>query len=309
MPVQLQIPEWEWWIVWYFFLGGIAGGAYFTSAIIELVGGPQDRPIARMGYYIAFPLAVVCGLLLTLDLGRPASFWHMLVYSRTFLPWPVWDSPISVGAYALLVFGLFSFLSFVDALVETGRLPWAPLREKYSGLPRKIYSLLGALSGFFLASYTGVLLATTHLPAWSTNPLLGALFLASGASTGMAAVGLGLASSLRSGQALNRDWIGEGWARLKQADNVALIVEIVLLVLFLALLGAAAWPLLSGVNGVLLIGGVLILGLAIPLAMQLRGGSRRIKTSTSPTVLVLVLILLGGLIMRTVIVMGGQGLL
>jgi formate-dependent nitrite reductase membrane component NrfD len=301
MPVQLQIPEWEWWIVWYFFLGGIAGGAYFTSAIIELVGGPQDRPIARMGYYIAFPLAVVCGLLLTLDLGRPASFWHMLVYSRTFLPWPVWDSPISVGAYALLVFGLFSFLSFVDALVEAGRLPWAPLREKYSGVPRKIYSLLGALSGFFLASYTGVLLATTHLPAWSTNPLLGALFLASGASTGMAAVGLGLA--------LNRDWIGEGWARLKQADNVALIVEIVLLVLFLALLGAAALPLLNGVSGILLIGGVLILGLAIPLALQFRAGFRHIRTSTSPTVLVSALILLGGLIMRMVIVMGGQGLL
>jgi formate-dependent nitrite reductase membrane component NrfD len=300
---------WEWWIVGYFFLGGIAGGAYVTSAIIEIVGGPEDRPIARMGYYIAFPLALVCALFLTLDLGQPVRFWHMLVYSKTLLPWPKWDSAISVGAYALLFFGLFSFLSFLDALVETGRLPWAPLRAKYSGAPRILYSLLGALSGFFLASYTGVLLATTHVPAWSTNPLLGALFLASGASTGMAAIGLGLALSARSRQALNRDWIGEGWARLKQADNVALILEIVLLVLFLALLGAAAWPLPRGVNGVLLIGGVLILGLVIPLALQFRAGIQGAKTSTSPTVLVSALILLGGLIMRMVIVMGGQGLL
>jgi formate-dependent nitrite reductase membrane component NrfD len=300
---------WEWWIVGYFFLGGIAGGAYVTSAIIELVGGPEDRPIARMGYYIAFPLALVCALFLTLDLGQPVRFWHMLVYSKTLVPWPKWDSAISVGAYALLLFGLFSFLSFLDALVETGRLPWAPLRATYSGAPRKIYSILGALAGFFLASYTGVLLATTHVPAWSTNPLLGALFLASGASTGMAAIGLGLALSTRSGQALNRDWIGEGWARLKQADNVAMILEIVLLVLFVALLGAAAWPLLRGVNGVLLIGGVLILGLVIPLAMQFRAGSRGAKTSTSPTVLISALVLLGGLIMRVVIVMGGQGLL
>jgi formate-dependent nitrite reductase membrane component NrfD len=309
MVGQLQIPMWEWWIVGYFFLGGIAGGAYFTSAVIELVGQPEDRPIARMGYYIAFPLALLSGLFLTLDLGLPLRFWHMLVYSRTLLPWPVWDSPISVGAYALLFFGLFSFLSFVDALVETGRLPWAPLREKYSGTPRKIYAVLGALSGFFLASYTGVLLATTHLPAWSTNPLLGALFLASGASTGMAAVSLGLA--------LNRSRVGEGLVDLKQADNVALIVEIVLLALFLALLGAAARPLLSGVSGILLIGGVLVLGLAIPLAMQFRSGFRRVEsrsesylaTSTRLTVLVSLLILIGGLIMRTVIVMGGQGLL
>ena len=100
---ELQIPLWEWWIVFYFFVGGIAGGAYFTSAIIELVGGPEDRPTARMGYYIAFPLALLSGLFLILDLGRPERFWHMVVYSKTFLPWPVWDSPISVGAYGLLV--------------------------------------------------------------------------------------------------------------------------------------------------------------------------------------------------------------
>jgi formate-dependent nitrite reductase membrane component NrfD len=305
MIEELQIPLWEWWIVGYFFVGGIAGGAYFTSAILELVGRPEDRPIARMGYYIAFPLSLVCALFLILDLGQPERFWHMVVYSKTFLPWPKWDSPISVGAYALLFFGLFSFLSFVDALVETGRLPWAPLREKYSGAPRKVYALLGAISGFFLASYTGVLLATTHLPIWSTNPLLGALFLASGASTGMAAVGLGLV--------LDRGWMSVaslgGWSRLKQADNMALILEIVLLVLFLALLGAAALPLISGVNGVLLIGGVLILGLIIPLTMQFRTAFRGSKTSTSLTVLVSALILIGGLILRTVIVMGGQGLL
>jgi formate-dependent nitrite reductase membrane component NrfD len=298
---DMQIPLWEWWIVGYFFLGGIAGGAYFTSTILELVGRPQDRAIARMGYYIAFPLALVCALFLVLDLGHPLRFWHMVVYSKTFLPWPKWDSPISVGAYALLFFSLFSFLSFLDALVETGRLPWAPLREKYSGVPRTIYSILGALSGFFLASYTGVLLAVTHIPTWSTNPLLGALFLASGASTGMAAVGLGLA--------LGRDRLGEGWARLKQADNVALIIEIVLLVTFLALLGAAARPLLSGVNGILLIGGVLILGLILPLALQFRAGFQGQKASTSLTVLGSALILLGGLLMRTVIVMGGQGLI
>ena len=298
---NLQIPLWEWWIVGYFFLGGIAGGAYFTSAMIELLGRPEDRPIARMGYYIAFPLALLSGLFLILDLGQPGRFWHMLVYSKTFLPMPKFDSPISVGAYALLFFGLFSFLSFVDALIETGRLPWAPFREKYSGLPRTIYSIIGAISGFFLASYTGVLLSTTHMPVWSATPLLGALFLASAASTGMAAVGIGLAVS--------RAQLGEGWARLKQADNLALILEIVLLVLFVILLGAAARPLLSGMNGILLVGGVLILGLLIPLAMQFQAGFKGVKTSLGLSMFVSALILLGGLIMRMVIVLGGQGLL
>ncbi len=296
MPGELQIPLWEWWIVLYFFAGGIAGGAYFTSAVVELVGRPEDRPIARMGYYIAFPLSLVCAVALIADLGRPERFWHMIVYSKTLLPWPKWDSPISVGAYALLLFGAFSLLSFLDALVETGRLPWAPLREKYSGAPRMVYSILGGLNGFFLASYTGVLLATTHLPAWSSNPLLGALFLASGASTGMAAIALGLV--------LTKVDVGEAWAKLKQADNVAMIVEIVLLVVFVALLFASGSG-LSGLNLVLLIGGVLVVGLILPLTMQWR----KAKATANATIGVSALVLLGGLVMRAVIVMGGQGLM
>ena len=301
MPTELQIPDWEWWIVFYFFFGGIAGGAYFTSAVIELAGGPEDRPIARMGYYIAFPLSVICAILLTLDLGRPRRFWHMIVYSKSLLPWPKWDSPISVGSYALLIFSIFAFLSFVDALIETGRLPWAPLREKYSGTPRLIYSVIGAIFGFFLAAYTGVLLTTTHLPVWATNPLLGALFLASGASTGMAAIALGLI--------LSKTDVGASWAKLKQADNVALILEIVLLIAFVALLGTAAGFLLSGFSGILLIGGVLIIGLIVPLVIQFRAGFQGIKSPANMTLLVALLILVGGFLMRTVIVMGGQGLL
>lgn len=301
MDYQLQIPLWEWWIVFYFFFGGIAGGAYFTSAIIELVGGPEDRPIARMGYYIAFPLVIICGILLILDLGEPLRFWHMVVYRETFLPWPVWDSPMSVGSYALLFFGLFSFLSFIDALIETGRLPWAPLRQKYSGTPRLIYSIIGALFGFFLASYTGVLLATTHLPAWANNPLLGALFLASGASTGMAAIALGLI--------LSKIDVGASWAKLKQADNVAMILELILLIAFVALLGAAASYLLSGLAGILLIGGVIILGLLVPLFLQFRAGFMGVKSPVNITLLTAILILIGGFLMRVVIVLGGQDLL
>src|SRR5574341_364706 len=290
MPGELQNPMWEWWIVLYFFVGGVAGGAYFTSAVVELVGRPQDRPIARMGYYIAFPLSLVCAIALIADLGRPERFWHMIVYSQTFLPWPKWDSPISVGAYALLLFGGFSFLSFLDALVETGRLPWAPLREKYTGTPRMIYAILGGITGFFLASYTGVLLAHTHLPAWADTPLLGALFLASGASTGMAAIALGLV--------LTKVDAGEAWARLKQADNVAMIVEVVLLIALLVVLGAAAGPYLSGLSGILLIGGTLIVGLIVPLAMQFRSGFQGLKTSANLTLATSLLILIGGLIMR-----------
>lgn len=297
----IQIPLWEWWIVWYFFLGGIAGGAYFIATLVELVGSEADRPIARMGYFIAFPLILLCAVCLILDLGRPERFWHMMVYRKTLLPWPNWDSAISVGSYAVGIFGLFSFLSFLDALVESGRLPWAPLRQKYSGTPRRIYAVLGAIAGFFLASYTGVLLSTTHIPTWANTPLLGALFAASALSTGAAAIAFVLA--LRGYKS------GEGWSKLKRTDNWAMIFEIIVLVAFLGLLGAAATPLLEGINALLLLGGTGLLGLLIPLALQWRSGFGNQHTSPSLTLLTSLLILLGGFVLRTVIVMGGQRLL
>ncbi len=289
---ELQIPLWEWWIVGYFFLGGIAGGAYFTSAIIEMVGGPDDQPIARMGYFIAFPLALVCGLFLVLDLGQELRFWHMIVYSKTFLPWPVWDSPISVGAYALLFFSFFTFLSFVDAIVRPKR--------SYSNLLRKIYAIPGAFFGFFIASYTGVLLAVTHLPIWENTPVLGALFATSAASTGMAAIALGLA--------LTRVDMSGSWAKLKQADNMAMILELLLLIVFLMWLGSAALPIITGLNGILLIGGTMLVGLLIPLLLQSRSGFQKAKTGAGLTMFAALLILIGGFLMRMVIVMGGQGL-
>jgi formate-dependent nitrite reductase membrane component NrfD len=301
MPGDLQIPHWQWLIVSYFFVGGIAGGAYFCAALVELAGQPEDRPIARMGYYIAFPLSLVCASLLIADLGRPESFWHMLVYSRTWLPWPKWDSPISVGAYALLFFGLFSFLSFADMLVETGRLPWAPLRLKYGSLPRRVYAVLGAFFGFFLASYTGVLISTTHLPMWSFTPMLGALFLASAASTGIAAIGLGLALARTS---LSRTSL----AALLRADNLAMVIEIVLLAVFVALVTGSGFQ-WSLVNLGLLIGGTLIVGLLVPLALQFNRGRQATQSTLGLTVLVASLVLLGGFVLRAAIVMGGQGLL
>ena len=42
-------PEWHWYIVWYFFLGGIAGGAYALGTLLRLVGIRRTKaPRARL---------------------------------------------------------------------------------------------------------------------------------------------------------------------------------------------------------------------------------------------------------------------
>ena len=168
---MLKPPGWEMMIVWYFFLGGIAGGAYFTAAIADNFGSARDGRVARIGYLLALPLTGACGLLLIADLGVPTRFLNMM---RTF---KFWD-PMSIGAWAVGVFGLFTFVSSVLSFVLG-----AGDRAPPQGRPRRACS-----SGSSWPATPACCSSATALPFWSDARLMGALFLASGASTGMAAI-------------------------------------------------------------------------------------------------------------------------
>jgi formate-dependent nitrite reductase membrane component NrfD len=293
----LQPPNWEVWIVLYFFVGGIAGGAYFVSALVDLFGGREDRPIVRIGYYLSLPLVLLSALFLIVDLGRPERFFHMIFDVGAGGLSLKLQSPMSTGAYALFFFGVFSFLAVVDALIEEGRLPWQGLRRAYQGPIRTVLVVLGGLFGLYIATYTGVLLSVTHLPLWANSPLLGALFGASAVSTGLASIALILVAAGADP--------GASWDKLKRADNWAIVLEAVFLVLLLLTLGSAATALLQGTSA-LLLALVVLAGLALPLVLHLIPGMARGSGAIATTAL---LVLVGGLLLRTVIVLGGQGLL
>jgi formate-dependent nitrite reductase membrane component NrfD len=269
-------PHWELMIVWYFFLGGIAGGAYFTAAIADNFGGARDRAVARAGYLVALPLVAACGLLLIADLGVPTRFLNML---RTL---KFWD-PMSLGAWVVGVFGLFTFVSAL--------LSFSPSAST-AALRRKI-GLVGIVFGFFLASYTGVLLSNSALPFWRDARLMGALFLASGASTGIAAITLVLWVTGQS--------TGDGWRKVKRADRLSMIVELVLLVALMALLGVAAKPLFSGHVATLFWGGLVGLGLVVPLVLDVVAHRAR-----GVGALAAALVLIGGFVLRYVVLMSVQ---
>jgi formate-dependent nitrite reductase membrane component NrfD len=96
---------------------------------------------------------------------------------------------------------------------------------------------------------------------------------------------------------LSGDSAGEGFEKIKRADRFAIVFEMAVLVLFLALLGGAAAPLLSGHLAPLFWGGLVAVGLIIPLLLDLTGGLR------VPAVIPAVLVLVGGFVLRYVIVM------
>lgn len=296
-------PEWGWYITFYFFVGGIAGGAFFLASLLLMFGGPQDRPIVHLGYYTAFVGAIISGALLTLDLTRPLRFWHMLIESNTGQPiFKAW-SPMSVGAWGLLLFGFFAFLATVGSLAEEGRITWVPIRKAstvaFARPLAVLVGILGSLMGFFLAGYTGVLLSVTNRPLWADSNFVGALFLISATSTGAACLLL-LARWRGSGHPSSIHW-------LSRIDRGALGLELLALIVFVVslrtVLGSVA-PAWLGAWGAVLALGVVGLGILAPLAMEARAGGRVDRRLATAAVLVLV----GGLLLRAAIIFSSEGI-
>jgi protein NrfD len=286
-------PEWRWFIVAYFFLGGLAGGSYFLATLLGRFGTERDRPLVRLGYLVAFPIVCLCGLVLTVDLGRPERFWHMLVQSQTLRPMLKTYSPMSSGAWVILLFSGCALVSFAATLAERGRPDWALLRL---GGPAtrfgRLVSGVGAILGLYLAGYTGVLLSVTNRPIWADTTLLGLTFLTSAASTSAALLIL-----LGAWSGVSRDRLH----RLERFDCSALVLEILAIAALIASLGRIAIVWVSG-WGVLLAATILV-GIALPLLLD-----RRRPATNRPVWIAPALVLLGGLALRAVIVLSSDRL-
>jgi formate-dependent nitrite reductase membrane component NrfD len=288
-------PNWEWLVILYFFVGGLAGGSYFLAVLLDFFGTPADRPLARLGYYVALPAIAVGGILLTLDLGRPERFWHMLFQSARGLPMFKPWSPMSMGSWALLAFGGFALLGFLAALAEAGRLRWPGLRSlRPPHILGSVIAVLGGLLGFFVAGYTGVLLQVTNRPLWADTPLLGMLFVVSAASISAAALVLLGARRWR---------LTPGWHALERLDAWSLVLEFLVLCALTVSLGGVARVWLSG-WGLLLVLGPVLLGMIVPLLLHWR--RPRLGGDLAP-VASAALVLLGGFLLRVVIVLSSEG--
>ena len=299
MNLFVADPDWGVWIVAYFFFGGIAAGAYLLACLVEWFGTDDDARFARVAHWFAFPLVLLCALFLVVDLGRPERFWHMVLksevvkqafadgfpFSRAGWEWAShgimvkpW-SPMSLGSHALGLFGLCSAVSFFVAV----RPQWRVVRWVNRPWLLHIVRAVGAVTAFYVASYTGSLLSATNQPVWSDTVWLSALFLASSVSTGLAAI------------LLVARWrnVGTPDARhtFESADRWAIGLEAALLVVFLASLGPILEPMLLTVSGVLLVFGTAVLGLVLPLAVHHRAAAAAAAC-----------VLVGGLCLRTGVV-------
>jgi formate-dependent nitrite reductase membrane component NrfD len=272
-------------VVFYFFIGGLASAAQFLSTVIDFLGRREDRPVTRAGRYLALAGALASPPLLIADLHTPQRWYNMLrIYRST--------SPMSIGSWALTSFGLFSGLTAVGQAVSD-LFGW-----KIGAWAARLTSLPAALAGGVVSIYTGTLLAATSNPLWSSAfPFLSSLFASSAASTATAALTLSTAASTPPATRRRLTWFA--W--------ISGLVELVYALLVDRKLRRrqmagyldrhpipAAWHV-----------GVLGLGILAPLAVHtvelVRGReSRRLST------LAALLTLLGGLLLRAVFIFSGN---
>lgn len=282
----------------YLFLAGIAGGAFLTASLTDLFSKNQHSKVIRSGAYIAV-VAIILGLgLLVLDLGRPPSFWKLLLNVNM-------ESVMSIGVFIVsgftalsVVYGylIWSTSAAQKAILLTSANTEVAATSVVQGIRvfRKPVAALGILFSIATATYTGFLLsAVTTNNFWNTGlfgikaiPFLPILFLVSATSAGLAATLIGA-------------FRGEDLTAYKKIDMVLIIVEIVLI----SILYLSVKPIFfSGSMGALFWLGVVSVGLIVPLLLSIYGIAKH-KNVILP---VCGMVVIGGLSLRYFVVYTGQ---
>lgn len=296
--VDPTLHVWGWEIPVYLFLGGMAAGTLFLSALMWSRQGPRSRTARLLPFAAPVLLALGMGALF-LDLANKLHVFRFYLAFR-------WTSPMSWGAWILLVvfpvailFGIATLAEEdVEALARRAPglaaavrrvRPWAAARAR--GL--RMAAAVGAVG---LGGYTGVLLSALGARALWGSALLGPLFLVSGISSGAA-----LAMLLPVHP--------EERAFLGRADLHAMWLELALIAFFLV--GLATGGEASRAAADLVLGGpytgpfwalVVIAGLVVPSAMELL--ERRLHLAA--TAVAPALVLAGGFALRWILVAAGQ---
>jgi protein NrfD len=326
--IDPHLAVWSWEIPVYLFFGGLVAGMMILAgmAMLRIARGEDERSFFSLQTPLLGFVLINLGMgALFLDLTHKLYVWRVYV---AFEP----TSPMSWGSWLLIVvYGVLlasALIRLPEAWTWLGRqVP--SLRTWSDGLlarPTLVTALAWAniLLGVGLGIYTGILLNTmVARPLWN-SAILGPLFLFSGLSAGAAMVHL--ASVVRGRNPAPEGMLGGAMAAMCQplggtlpekrtvdslirADIAFLAIELVLIGLLLANLytstashATAAALIVSGPYAWAFWGGIVGLGILVPLVLQGLELGRRIPHTVVPALLVLA----GGFTLRWVMVNAGQ---
>ncbi len=301
-------------VIAYLFMAGLGAGALTTSASVLLRGGPTGKyfNVARYGAFIA-PIPVALGsALLVFELGSfQAGHWFRFLNLYTVINL----SPMSIGTWLLTLFLGVSLLYAFTFLK-----PAAAPGDDQDAL-RRMSAYVGIPLGIGVALYTGVLLgAMPARPFWN-SPVLAMLFFLSSLSTGVASIILvrALLHRKHASPQAEADFHESGYL-LSATDTLLIGLELMAIFLFIMYAHLTIGSVREAIT-VLLAGGqlahlfwlwVVVIGLVVPALIELALLMPRIVHGRSyrshrlVEILVPVVVLIGGFMLRYVVVIAGQ---
>lgn len=302
-------------VILYLFLGGMGAGAGAVSASIFLRSGgggelaASNFRFARWGALIA-PILVIVGTgMIIFELGS-FQVGNYFRFINLFLTINL--SPMSIGSWVL---GLFILVSLVYAYTFIGKN--AEPGDELHNL-RKMLAWAMVPLGVGVALYTGILLgAMPARPFWN-SPILAMLFMVSALSTGVAAILL-VRAILGHKHVVNDASFGQHSYLLSSSDMLLIGLEIVVIFLFVMYahltignVESAVAVIMGGELTTLFWFGFVVLGLLLPAAIELKYVmptllyQKQFTIPRSMEILICVLVLVGGFMLRYIVVIAGQ---
>lgn len=308
--------NWGLLVILYFYLAGIGAGVVTVSSSVLLRGGGggfggDHFTLARYGAILG-PIPLILGTtLIVFDLGRPDRALNLFKVINL--------SPMNIGSWLLLVFiwiSIFYALAFAPSF-------WPQLKRLSERLApvRAALAWINVPLGISVAVYTGIMLgAMPARPLWNT-PLLPLLFLISALSTGVASIILVrvLLHRKSADAAAQRQFHQSGYL-LTASDLVLIGFELMMIFLFVLFayltIGnvryATSIIMPGGEMAVMFWVGVVLIGLLLPGLAELVFvvpkllWHRDYAAPRAVEVTVSVGVLIGGFMLRYVIVAAGQ---
>ncbi|OOF49150.1 cytochrome c nitrite reductase subunit NrfD [Rodentibacter genomosp. 1] len=312
-PVPFHTPNlvWDSTIAIYLFLLGISSGAVQLAIAFKRshkLENPSQNWIIRAGVILGSVPTLIGLTLLIFHLARPWTFWK-LMFNYQF------NSVMSIGVMLfqiymlfLVLWGVVIFKNEIEALIHRF-IPKLKFVMKLISIAERLISpvevILFVLAAV-LGAYTGFLLSALISYPMLNNPVLPALFLASGTSSGIAATFLIiLIAGKLKGDSHESHFI-------HKFEVPIMVTELGLLVCFFVGLHfgggqktVALHNALSGFWGMIFWIGVFLIGILIPLIANMFA-SDRFKYNRTFIIWVSIFDLIGVLCLRYFILYAGQ---
>ena len=293
--IDPHLHIWGWEISFYLFIGGLVAGILFFSALYTLMGKENKYVTAVKWLPLSTPFLIGIGLLaLLLDLSHVLYAWQLFTNIR-------WESPMSWGAWTLLIMtplsAIWAFSWFPDIFPQFDlKYEWIKSALKWIISIRTYIAWSLIVLSVILGIYTGILLSAFNARPFWNSAIMGPLFLTSGLSSGAAAT---ILFSKNHEEKLN----------FAKIDLGLILVELFFIIhLFM---GGLAGTQVHIEAAKMFLGGpyttsfwifVVLLGLIIPAFLEML----ELRKYKIPSFLSASLVIIGGLILRFIVVDAGQ---